>query len=105
VAPTGRVVGVDMTPQMLRRSSVMADKLGLANVEFKEGLIEQLPLEDGSADLVISNGVINLVPDKLGVYREIHRVLRPGGRMTIADICIERPVHESALADIDLWTG
>ena len=84
---------------------VMAEKVGLENVEFREGLIEDLPVQDGWADVVISNGVINLCPDKIGVYREIFRVLRPGGRMTIADICLERPVPEEALRDIDLWTG
>ncbi len=105
VGPTGQVIGVDMTPQMLKRSRALAERLGLVNVEFREGLIEDLPVEDGWADVVISNGVINLCPDKLGVYRQIFRVLRPGGRMTVADICLERPVPEEALRDIDLWTG
>lgn len=105
VGPTGGVIGVDMTPEMLERSRDLAARLGLANVEFREGFIEKVPIEDGWADLVISNGVINLCPDKLGVYREVNRVLKPGGRMTIADICVEKPVPESALKDIDLWTG
>jgi SAM-dependent methyltransferase len=105
VGKDGAVIGVDMTPEMLERSRDLAARLGLANVEFREGFIEQLPIDDGWADLVISNGVINLCPDKLGVYREVNRVLKPGGRMTIADICVERPVPESALRDIDLWTG
>lgn len=105
VGDEGSVIGVDMTPEMLERSRVMAEKLGLKNVEFREGLIEDLPVEDGWADVVISNGVINLCPDKLGVYRQIFRVLRPGGLMTLADICLERPVPEAALRDIDLWTG
>ena len=105
VGPTGQVIGVDMTPQMLERSRALAERLGLANIEFREGFIEDLPIEDGWADVVISNGVINLCPDKLGVYRQISRVLRPGGRMTVADICLERPVPEEALRDIDLWTG
>ena len=103
--PSGHVIGVDMTPQMLDRSRGLANRLGLANVEFREGFIEGLPIEDSWADVVISNGVINLCPDKLGVYKEIFRVLRPGGRLTIADICLERPVPEEALRDIDLWTG
>ena len=103
--PTGEVIGVDMTPQMIARSRGIAANLGLENVEFRQGLIEELPVEDGWADVVISNGVINLCPDKIGVYREIHRILRPGGRMTVADICLERPVPEEALRDIDLWTG
>lgn len=105
VGPTGQVIGVDMTPQMLDRSRALAERLGLANIEFREGFIEDLPVEDGWADLVISNGVINLCPDKLGVYGQIFRVLRPGGRMTVADICLERPVPEEAVRDIDLWTG
>jgi arsenite methyltransferase len=105
VGSEGRVIGVDMTPEMLERSRSIAEKLGLKNVEFREGLIEDLPVEDGWADVVISNGVINLCPDKIGVYRQIFRVLKPGGRMTLADICLERPVPEDALRDIDLWTG
>jgi len=105
VGPEGRVVGVDMTPEMLARSTGVAARLGVENVEFREGVIESVPVDDGWADVVISNGVINLCPDKLGVYREIARVLRPGGRMMIADICIEKPVPQEALRDIDLWTG
>jgi arsenite methyltransferase len=105
VGPEGRVVGVDMTPEMLDRSRRVAASLGFTNVEFRQGVIESVPVEDGWADVVISNGVINLCPDKLGVYREIVRVLRPGGRMLIADICIEKPVPQDALGDIDLWTG
>jgi SAM-dependent methyltransferase len=105
VGPTGQVIGVDMTPQMLVRSRALAERLGLANIEFREGFIEDLPVEDAWADVVISNGVINLCPDKLGVYRQVFRALRPGGRMTVADICLERPVPEEALRDIDLWTG
>lgn len=105
VGDQGRVIGVDMTPEMIARSRTMAAKYGLTNVEFREGLIEDLPVEDGWADVVISNGVINLCPDKIGVYRQIFRVLKPGGRMTVADICVERPVPEEALRDIDLWTG
>ena len=105
VGPGGEVVGVDMTPAMLEMARQAALDSGLANVEFREGLAESLPIPDGWADVVISNGVINLVPDKLGAYREIARVLRPGGRIRVADICVERPVPESALRDIDLWTG
>ena len=99
------MIGVDMTPEMIDRSRLMAATLRLENIEFRQGVIEDLPVEDGWADVVISNGVINLCPDKIGVYRQIFRVLRPGGRMTIADICLERPVPEEALRDIDLWTG
>ena len=105
VGEEGRVIGVDMTPEMIERSRSIATGLGLENIEFREGLIEDLPVEDAWADVVISNGVINLCPDKIGVYRQIFRVLRPGGRMTVADICSERPVPEDALRDIDLWTG
>jgi len=105
VGAEGRVIGVDMTPEMLERARAGAEEAAIGNVEFREGLAEKLPVEDGWADLVISNGVINLVPDKLGAYREIARVLKPGGRAQIADICVEKPVPESALRDIDLWTG
>lgn len=105
VGHEGRVIGIDMTPEMIERSERLAKDLGLDNAEFKEGLIEDLPIESGWADVVISNGVINLCPNKLGVYKEVHRVLKPGGRMTIADICVEKPVPEGALKDIDLWTG
>jgi len=105
VGAEGRVIGVDMTTEMLERSRGIAASLAFANVEFRQGVIENAPVEDGWADVVISNGVINLCPDKLGVYGEIVRMLRPGGRMMIADICIEKPVPEEALRDIDLWTG
>ena len=105
VGDGGRVIGLDMTPEMIERSRALAAKLQLKNVEFREGLIEELPVGDSWADLVISNGAINLCPDKIGVYRQINRVLKPGGRMTVADICLERPVPEEALRDIDLWTG
>ena len=105
VGVDGRVIGVDMTPEMLDRAREAADEADILNVEFREGFAEQLPVEDGWDDVVISNGVINLVPDKLGAYREIARVLKPGGRAQIADICVEKPVPESALQDIDLWTG
>jgi ubiquinone/menaquinone biosynthesis C-methylase UbiE len=105
VRPEGQVVGIDMTAEMLERSRRLAATLALGNVEFRHGMIESPPVEDGWADVVISNGVINLCPDKLGVYREIARILRPGGRMMVADSCIEKPVPEEALRDIDLWTG
>jgi arsenite methyltransferase len=94
-----------MTPAMLAKARRAASDSGQSNVEFREGLAEALPVPDDWADVVISNGVINLVPDKLGAYREIARVVRPGGRVQIADICVERTVPQSAMRDIDLWTG
>jgi arsenite methyltransferase len=99
------VIGVDMTPEMVGRATKLARQLNLDNIEFRQGFIEELPVERGWTDVVISNGVINLCPDKLGVYKEVARILKAGGRMTIADICVERPVPEGALKDIDLWTG
>ena len=101
----GRVIGVDMTTSMLERARASADEMGLGNVELHESLIESLPLEDGSADVVISNGVIDLVPDKDAVFDEIDRVLRPGGRLQVADVIIHTKVSEDARARIDLWTG
>jgi arsenite methyltransferase len=105
VETSGRVVGVDMTPEMLKKSRAIADALGFAHVEFCEGLAEDLPVEDGWADAVISNGVINLCADKKLVFEEIHRVLKPGGWLQFADIANGRPVPPEALRDIDLWTG
>jgi SAM-dependent methyltransferase len=105
VGPTGRVVGVDMTPEMLEKSRANAQILELDHVEFREGLAESLPVEDGWADVVISNGVINLCADKRAVFDEIRRVLRPGGTLQFADIANGRPVPPEALRDIDLWTG
>jgi SAM-dependent methyltransferase len=105
VGDTGHVVGVDMTPEMLEKSRASADALGLAHVEFRDGLAEQLPVADDWADAVISNGVINLCADKKAVFEEIRRVLRPGGYLQFADIANGRPVPPEALRDIDLWTG
>jgi arsenite methyltransferase len=101
----GRVVGVDMTPEMLDKSRATASALGYDHVEFREGLAELLPIDDGWADAVISNGVINLCADKRVVFDEILRVLRPGGSLQFADIANGRPVPPEALRDIDLWTG
>jgi arsenite methyltransferase len=103
--PEGRVAGVDMTPSMLERAATSAREMGLANVELHESLIERLPVEDGSVDVVISNGVIDLVPDKDAVFDEIDRVLRPGGRLQLADVVIHTEVLADARARIDLWTG
>jgi SAM-dependent methyltransferase len=103
--PAGRVIGVDMTPAMLDRARQSAREMGLANVALHESLIESLPLADGSVDIVISNGVIDLAPDKDAVFDEIDRVLRPGGRLQIADVVIHTEVSEDARKRIDLWTG
>jgi len=104
VGPEGRVVGVDMTEEMLHRSRAAATAMGLGNVEFRQGIIEDLPVEDGWADAVISNGVINLCADKRRVFTEIMRVLRPGGRLQFADIANGKEVPAGALRNIDLWT-
>jgi arsenite methyltransferase len=103
--PGGRAIGVDMTRAMLDRAQASAAGMGLATVELHESLIESLPLEDASVDVVISNGVIDLVPDKEAVFDEIGRVLRPGGRLQIADVIIHTEVSEDARKRIDLWTG
>ncbi len=105
VGPGGQVAGIDMTAEMLAKSRQSAEALGLAHVQFREGLAEALPVESSWADVVISNGVINLCADKQAVFAEILRVLRPGGRLQFADIANGRPVPAGALRDIDLWTG
>jgi len=105
VGPSGKVVGVDMTEEMLAKSRATLGKLGLGHVEFREGLAEQMPIEDGWADVVISNGVINLCADKRATFAEIYRILRPGGRLQFADIANGKPVPESAIRNIDLWTA
>ena len=105
VGSDGQVVGVDMTLEMLGKARETASTLGLRHVEFRDGLLEAMPVEDGWADVVISNGVFNLCPDKRAVFAEVRRVLRPGGHLQFADIANGRPVPPEALADIDLWTG
>ena len=105
VGPEGHVIGVDMTPAMLEKARGNAVLLGLGNVEFREGFLESLPVETGSLDLVISNGVINLCPDKETVLGEAFRVLKPGGRLQISDIIVSIPVPGDAKEDIALWTG
>ena len=105
VGPEGRVIGVDMTESMLTRARQSAAAIDLHNVELHQSLIESLPVEDASVDGVISNGVIDLVPDKDAVFGEIDRVLRPGGRLQIADVVIHKEVSEDARTRIDLWTG
>jgi len=105
VGPTGKVVGIDMTPEMLEKSRATARTLGYANVEFRDGLLEHMPVETGWADVVISNGVFNLCADKRKVFSEVMRVLRPGGQLQFADIANGRPVPEAAIRDVDLWTA
>lgn len=105
VGPTGSVTGVDMTPEMLAKARAAAAELGLENVRYVEGDAERLPLADESFDVVTSNGVIDLIPDKDAVFSELHRVLRPGGRVQLADVTIQRPVSEEGRRNIDLWTG
>ena len=103
--PGGRAIGIDMTREMLARAAASAEEMGLANVLLHESLIESLPVADRSVDVVISNGVIDLVPDKEAVFDEIDRVLKPGGRLQIADVIIHHEVSEDARQRIDLWTG
>ena len=105
VGAEGRVVGIDMTPEMLAKARAGAVELGLAQAEFVEGDVESLPFADAAFDVVISNGVIDLVPDKDAVFAELHRVLRPGGRVQLADVTIQQPVSEEGRRNIDLWTG
>jgi SAM-dependent methyltransferase len=105
VGPQGYVVGVDMTEEMLTKSRATTELLGHSHVEFRHGLAEDLPVEDAWADVVISNGVINLCSDKRAAFDEIHRVLKPGGILQFADIANGRTVPPEAMRDVDLWTG
>ena len=105
VGADGHVTGIDMTAAMLAKARAAAVEMGVANVEFVEGEAERLPFADASFDVVISNGVIDLVPDKDAVFAELYRVLAPGGRMQIADVTIQNPVSEEGRRKIDLWTG
>jgi SAM-dependent methyltransferase len=105
VGPEGRVVGVDMTPEMLGKARQAAVEAGLENVTFRQGYGEELPVDDEWAGVVISNGVLNLMPDKTAGLQEMARVLKRGGRLQIADILVEKAVSESARQKIELWTG
>jgi arsenite methyltransferase len=105
VGREGHVIGIDMTREMLARARGAADELGAENVEFVEAEAEHLPFPDSSFDVVISNGVIDLIPEKDAVFAELGRVLRPGGRIRIADVMIQRPVSEESRRKFDLWTG
>jgi arsenite methyltransferase len=105
ITPDGRVIGVDMTPSMLEKARQAAEEVRLTNVEFREGYAEALPVEDGWADVVISNGVLNLMPDKDAALGEMSRVLKPRGRLQMGDILVQKAVPENAKRKIDLWTG
>ena len=105
VGPSGAVVGVDMTPPMLNRARESATRGGFTNVRFHEGLAESLPLPDAWADVIISNGVLNLFPDKLAALQEMARVLKPGGRLQIGDILVQKAVGDKGKRNIDLWKG
>jgi arsenite methyltransferase len=105
VGDQGRVTGIDMTPEMLAKARAAAAQLGRGNVEFVETEAERLPFAGSSFDVVISNGVIDLIPDKDAVFSEIFRVLKPGGRIQVADVTIQQPVSEEGRRNIDLWTG
>ncbi len=101
----GQVIGVDMTDDMLAKARASANQAGIGNVEFRQGLAESLPVDSEWADVVISNGVVNLCPDTRAVFEEMHRVLKPGGRIQIGDIIVQEAVPNSAKEDVDLWTG
>jgi arsenite methyltransferase len=103
--PEGRVIGIDMTDEMLDRARKNAERGGYANVEFRKGVIEDLPVESASVDVVISNCVINLSPDKAKVFAEIHRVLKPGGRMLVSDIVVTEPLPEEIRDSVEAWAG
>ena len=105
VGPEGRVVGVDMTPAMLEKARAAAADQGVRNLEFRQGFGEELPVEDAWADVVVSNGVLNLMPDKRAALQEMARALKPGGRLQIGDILVQKEVPASAKEKIDLWTG
>lgn len=105
VERTGRAIGLDMTDAMLEKASAWKQRLGLQQLEFRRGLAEAIPLDDASVDVVISNGVINLTPDKPAVFREISRVLKPGGRLQIADIIVQKDIPPAAREDVAIWTA
>jgi len=105
VGPKGRVVGVDFTPEQVEKARALAAEAGIGNIEFFEGRIEELPVEDSGFDCAISNGVINLSPEKDRVFAEVVRVLRPGGRMAVADIVSEAQLTEAIVCNVDLWAS
>jgi arsenite methyltransferase len=103
VGETGHVIGVDMTPEMIERARRNAGKLNISNVEFRQGYLEELPVADSSVDVVISNCVINLTPDKFQVFKEIARVLKPGKRVAISDVVSNGPVPQALKDNVDAW--
>jgi SAM-dependent methyltransferase len=105
VGSAGRVIGVDMTEAMLKKARATARQMGLKQVQFRRGFVEELPVPDASVDVVISNGVINLCPDKYRVFAEVFRTLKPGGRLYLADIVVHKAVPDGAKANVDLWTA
>jgi SAM-dependent methyltransferase len=105
VGPEGRVIGIDMTPAMVGKARANARLLGLSNIEFREGYLEALPVASDSVDVIVSNGVINLCPDKAAALAEAYRALEPGGRLQMADIVVGKAVPDGAKQDIALWTG
>ena len=105
VGPAGKVIGVDMTGAMLDKARDIAQQMGLHQVEFRQGFAEELPVPDASVDVAISNGVINLCPDKYKAFEEVFRTLKPGGRLYLADIVVHKPVPDAAKANVDLWTA
>jgi arsenite methyltransferase len=102
VGPSGAVIGMDMTPEMLQKAHAAAVEAGLQHVEFRDGYAEALPVPDLWTDVVISNGVVNLCPDKLAVFREMYRILKPGGRLQIGDILVQQAVPEAAKEKVEL---
>jgi SAM-dependent methyltransferase len=105
VGETGHVIGVDMTPEMIERARSSAARLNVGNVEFRQGFLEDLPVDSSSVDVIISNCVINLSPDKAKVFGEAFRVLKPGGRLAVSDIVTDGPLPESVKKNLSAWAG